>query len=90
MMKKMTKNEIAKQLGVTRQTVYKMIKEGKPITLPELDIESKKLCIHFSAKNNSISPIDLENILEDLQDFGFLNEKGIRFRSSYWQLFIKR
>lgn len=88
-MKKISKTQIAKNLGISRPTLYKKIKNGEKINLPNLDIESHKLCIFFSARNSHISPYDLENILETLQDFGFLNEDGVRFRSNYWELFIK-
>ena len=88
-MPKITKTEIAKQLNISRPTLYKKIKNGEAIDLPSLDIEAQKLCIHFSANYNHISPYDLENILESLQDLGFLNEAGVRFRSNYWTLFIK-
>jgi predicted DNA-binding protein YlxM (UPF0122 family) len=88
-MKKISKSEIAKQLNISRPTLYKKLKNGEKIELPELDTEAQKLCIHFSARNSHISPIDLENILEDLQDYGLLNNEGIAFRSKYWQLFIK-
>lgn len=86
---KITKSEIAKQLGISRPTLDKRLKNGEKINLPSLDIESQKLCIHFSARNSHISPEELDNILEDLQDYGFLNDDGIRFKSFYWQLFIK-
>lgn len=86
---KITKKEIAKQLGISRPTLDKKLKNGEKINLPILDIESQKLCIHFSARNSHISPEELDNILEDLQDYGFLNDDGIRFKSFYWQLFIK-
>jgi len=88
-MKKLSKTEVAKQLGISRPTLYKRMKNGEKINLPTLDIESQKLCIHLSASNSHISPEDIENILENLQDYGFLNADGIRFRSNYWSLFIK-
>lgn len=88
-MKKISKTKIAKNLGISRPTLDKKIKRGEKIDLPELDCESQRLCIKISVRNKHISPYDLENLLEDLQDFGFLNEDGIRFRSQYWQMFIK-
>ena len=88
-MKRISKTQIAKQLGISRPTLYKKIKNGEKVTLPSLDIESQKLCIHFSANHSHISPEDLENILETLADYKFLNTDGIKFRSNYWKLFIK-
>ena len=45
--------------------------------------------IPFANRNNHISPNDLENILEDLEDMGYLSEKGQKFRHAFWKLFIK-
>lgn len=89
MSKKLSEDKIAKQLGISRTTLWKMRKDGKVIELPSVDLKSQVKCISFSARNNTSSPHDLENILEDLQDMGLLNEQGIQFRSQYWQLFIK-
>ena len=89
MSKKLSEDKIAKQLGISRTTLWKMRKDGKVIELPSVDLKSQVKCISFSARNNTCSPHDLENILEDLQDMGLLNEQGIQFRSQYWQLFIK-
>lgn len=88
-MKKISKTQIAKNLGISRPTLYKKLKNGEKINNPSVEIEDLKLCIHFSASRSTISPKNLEEILETLQDYGFLNEDGIRFRSNYWGLFIK-
>lgn len=88
-MKKITKTKLAKNLGVSRPTLYKMLKNGENINSPQLTIQTQKQCIFFSARNSHIPPKDLENILEDLQDVGFLNDEGIRFHSIYWSLFVK-
>lgn len=88
-MSKISKTKLAKNLGISRTTLYKRIKNGGKIDSPELDIEVQKLCIQFSARNSHISPKELENILEDLQDFGLLNDDGIRFRSNYWKFFVQ-
>ncbi len=45
--------------------------------------------IPFANKNNHISPADLENIMEDLNDMDYLSEKGKEFRYRFWKLFIK-
>jgi hypothetical protein len=44
--------------------------------------------VPFLNKNNFISPYDLENILEDLEDMNYLSEKGKEFRNKFWKLFI--
>lgn len=88
-MKKTSKTQMAKNLGISRPTLYKKLKNGDKINSPGVKINDMKLCVHFSAVHNSINPIELENILESLQNYGFLNQDGIRFRSNYWELFIK-
>jgi len=45
--------------------------------------------IPFANRNNHISPADLENIMEDLDDMGYLSEKGRVFKTAFWKLFIK-
>jgi len=45
--------------------------------------------IPFANRFNNISPNDLENIMEDLGDMGYLSDKGARFRTAFWKLFIK-
>ena len=45
--------------------------------------------IPFQNLYNHISPQDLENILETLQDMGYLSETGMQFRHKFWKLFIK-
>jgi hypothetical protein len=45
--------------------------------------------IPFSKLYNHISAIDLENILETLEDKGYLTESGIKFRDAFWRLFIR-
>lgn len=89
-MKKLSEEKIAKQLGISRTTLWKMRKDRKVIELPIVDMQSKIKCVEFSARNNIFSPHDLENLLEDLQDMGLLNEQGVQFRSQYWQLFIQK
>ena len=46
--------------------------------------------IPFANRNNHISPLNLDNLMEDLDDMGYLSEKGIKFRTAFWKLFIKR
>ena len=47
------------------------------------------LPITFQNQFNHLSPQDLEEVMETLQDLGFLNEKGIEFRKKFWETFIK-
>ena len=50
----------------------------------------KQNVIPFANRNNHISPSDLEDILEDLEDLGYLSDAGKDFRFHFWKLFIKR
>lgn len=43
----------------------------------------------FVSEFNHISPLDLEEIMENLQDKGYLSPKGIAFRNAFWKLLIK-
>ena len=45
--------------------------------------------IPFIRQYNFISLSDLEDILETLDDMGYLSEKGMQFRHKLWELFIK-
>lgn len=49
----------------------------------------KKNVIPFANKFCDISPRDLEEIMEWLDDNNYLSEKGIIFRNRFWYLFIK-
>ena len=49
----------------------------------------KQFVIPFIREFNYISPQDLEEILEWLQDHGHLSEAGMTFRRRVWSLFIK-
>lgn len=44
----------------------------------------------FVNKHNHLSPLDIENLLEDLEDMGYLSDEGKNFRTSFWELFIKQ
>jgi len=48
-----------------------------------------KTVISFLAHFNFVSPKDLEEILEYLDDFGYLSDKGVEFRNLLWKIFIK-
>ena len=45
--------------------------------------------IPFQNEYSDIAPWDLENIMESLDDMGYLSEKGKEFRTAFWKLFIK-
>lgn len=53
-----------------------------------MKIETKDV-LSFVKEFNDISPSDLENILEYLDDSGLLNEDGKQFRTILWELFVK-
>ena len=46
--------------------------------------------IPFANKNNHISPSDLDDIMEDLNDMGYLSDKGKEFETAFWKIFIQR
>lgn len=45
--------------------------------------------IPFANEYNHISPSDLSNIFESLDDLGYLSDKGKDFKGFFWRLFIK-
>lgn len=45
--------------------------------------------IPLQNRYNHISPQDLENIMEDLEDMGYLSDEGEKFRTEFWRMFIK-
>ena len=45
--------------------------------------------IELQNQFNYISPRDLEEIMEWLNDYEFLSEKGKEFRHKFWEIFIK-
>ena len=45
--------------------------------------------ISFLASFNFISPKDLEEILEYLDDRNYLSKEGKKFRDTLWKMFIK-
>ena len=49
-----------------------------------------KNVIPFAREYVHISPQDLEEILETSSDMDYLNEKGLKFRTAFWKLFIKK
>lgn len=46
--------------------------------------------IKFQNEYNHISPSDLDNIMESFNDLGYLSEEGVKFKSSFWELFIRK
>ena len=53
-------------------------------------MNNKRNVIPFSRDFNEISPYDLENILEWLEDKKYLSKEGQKFRDVFWGLFIKK
>jgi len=45
--------------------------------------------ISFVNRYNYTSPRDLEEIMEDFEDMGYLSDKGKKFRMAFWEMFIK-
>jgi hypothetical protein len=45
--------------------------------------------IHFARDYSHIAPKDLEEIMEDFEDNGYLTERGKEFRNEFWKLFVK-
>jgi len=50
----------------------------------------KNLVIPFANEFSHIAPSDLDDIMDWLKDNEFLSEGGIKFKSQFWELFIKR
>jgi len=48
-----------------------------------------KQAIELQNEFNYISPRDIEEIMEWLEDNEFLSEEGMDFREVFWELFIK-
>ena len=44
----------------------------------------------FTNQFNFIAPFDLEEILEWLDDCGYLSAEGTNFRSLIWETFVKK
>lgn len=45
--------------------------------------------IQFQKVHNTISPRDLNKIMESLGGAGYLSRKGNKFRTAFWRLFRK-
>lgn len=60
--------------------------------MKKLDLSDpiKREVIPFVNFFNYISTHDLEEVLEYLQDKGWLSDKGKLFRTALWELFIKK
>ncbi len=48
------------------------------------------LATDFLKEFNHISPSNLDDILETLEDNDCLNDKGLKLRKDFWEMFIKR
>lgn len=44
---------------------------------------------HFANRYHHMGEIDLECVLEDLDDMDYLSAKGKKFRTAFWEMFIK-
>lgn len=53
------------------------------------DHSEKNKVIPFQQNFNHISPLDLEEIMEWLEDNKYLSDKGRIFKTRFWELFIK-
>lgn len=53
------------------------------------DHSEKHNVIPFQQTFSHLSPVDLENEMEWLDDNQYLSEKGKTFRTRFWELFIK-
>lgn len=87
MKKTINKTKLAKRLGVSRPTLYSRIKNGE--VMEEVSFGFEKTAIKLAARQNNISPKDIEEILEFLSDYGYLNDEGRKFSSAFWRTFIK-
>ena len=54
------------------------------------DHAQKQYVIPFQQEFNHISPQDLEEVLEWLEDHKHLSEAGRTFSNRFWSLFIKK
>lgn len=89
----MNKTKTAKALGVSRPTLYKMIKskDNKMLKLlKEENHEMEKLAIKLQSEHPYVTPQDIEEILESLNDNKFFNENGRIFATTFWKIFIKQ
>ena len=46
-------------------------------------------CIKLLKEFNHLSPTNIEELMEYLEDTGLLNKKGKSFRHKFWEMFIK-
>jgi len=88
----MNKTQQAKALNVSRPTLNKMIKvHGETFIHLEAVREARKQNMYdFIRQYPHISVYDLENLLEHLDDKGFLSDDGSAFRNDLWETFIKK
>jgi hypothetical protein len=87
----MNKSEQAKALGVSRPTLYKMIKVMGENSVNAQAEEKQRTNYVFEILRefNFISPYDIENFLEYLEDKKMLTDVGKKFRDDVWDIFIK-
>jgi hypothetical protein len=59
----------------------------RPAPKPEITLSE---IIAFLREFNQVSAYDLDDILEYLQDLGYLSESGVAFKTKLWNEFIKK
>jgi len=53
-------------------------------------MNKEKQILSFLNTFDTISPYDLELIMEYFEDKKYLSEEGKKFRKKFWELFIKK
>lgn len=84
---KVNKSQLAKRLGVSRPTVYKMISKMSKKDAQRVSNDSF-ICTALS-NLPATSPQSIEQFLEWLEDNHCLSDEGKRLRLLIWERFIK-
>lgn len=48
---------------------------------------SKDLAIEFMFKNEDLTPNQTDSLLEYMSDLGYLSEKGLELKNTFWKIF---
>lgn len=83
----MNKSKLARTLGVSRPTLYKMLKEGSNEEIK--NIYDQKYILTALSNLPAVSPIEIEEFLEWLDDNKCLSGEGKRLRKLIWEQFVK-
>jgi hypothetical protein len=67
-----------------------MSRPRRPSMIDRHEHDEKKNVIPMANYFSHISPADLEEIMEWLQDHEYLSVKGEKFKTNFWSLFIKK